>query len=69
MVRVAASVHVPLWPLDIHVLAGYEPTPRSFETAGRFLDYLTNLVQAGLISKKDVICLEVIAESAASVAK
>jgi hypothetical protein len=69
MVRVAASVHVPLWPLDLHVLAGYEPTPQSFETADRFLDYLTNLVQAGLISKKDVVRLEVVAESAATAAK
>lgn len=31
--------------------------------------YLTNLVQAGLISKKDVVRLEVVAESAATAAK
>jgi len=58
-VRVGACVHVPLWPLDLHVLAGYERTPERYETADRFLDYLTNLVQVGVVSRKDAVLLEV----------
>jgi hypothetical protein len=58
MVRDAAGLHVPLWPLDLHVLAGYRTTPKAFATAHRFLDYLTNLVEVGVVEKKAMVHLE-----------
>jgi hypothetical protein len=58
MVRVAAALHVPLWPLDLHVLAGYKRTPESYHTADHFLDYPTNLVEVGILEKKAMVGLE-----------
>lgn len=50
MVRVGAAVHVPLWPLDLHVLAGYKAVPDKIESANQFLDFLTNLVEVGVVN-------------------
>jgi hypothetical protein len=58
MVRTAAGLHVPLWPLELHLLAGYQSTPKSFDTAHRFLDYLTNLVEVGVVENKTAVRLE-----------
>jgi hypothetical protein len=65
LVRVAAAVHVPLWPLDLHVLAGYKPVPETLRTPNEFLDFLTNLVEVGVVSAKDMVRLEVVAEGPA----
>jgi hypothetical protein len=53
-VRTTGMVHVPLWPLDLHILAAYKTTPKEgFESPHRFNDYLTDLVEAGAVSNKD----------------
>ena len=59
MVRVAAAVQVPLWPLNLNVLASYKSCPQGFDSADRFLDYLTNLVEVGVIEKKSAVRLEI----------
>jgi hypothetical protein len=53
-VKTSGMVHVPLWPLDLRVLATYKKIPESFESSYRFNDYLTNLVEAGAVSKNGV---------------
>jgi hypothetical protein len=59
-VRIAAGVHVPLWPLDLNVLACFKPCPPSFDKAHRFLDYLTNLIEVGVVHKKTVVGWELV---------
>jgi hypothetical protein len=68
MVRVAATVHAPLWPLNLHVLASYKPTPSLFGTPNLFLDYLTNLVEVAMVSSKDMVRLEVLPEKSDAIA-
>jgi len=65
-VRVAAALHVPLWPLDLHVLACYTRAPENIGTPNQFLDFLTNLVEVALVSRNDVVRLEVAQSSVAS---
>jgi hypothetical protein len=59
MARVAAGLHVPLWPLDMQVLASYKKAPPHLGTPSQFLDFLTNLVEVGIVSRKDAVRLEV----------
>ncbi|SRR5258708_614796 len=59
MVRVAAAVQVPFWPLNLHVMASYKSCPQGFDSADRFNDYLTNLVEVGVIERKTAIRLEI----------
>lgn len=66
MVRIAAGIHVPLWPLNLHALAGYKPAPENIDTPHHFLDFLTNLVEVGVLSRNDVVPLEVVAERPAA---
>jgi hypothetical protein len=53
-VRTTGMVHVPLWPLDLHVLAAYKMIPERFESSYRFNDYLTNFVEAGRVTKNEL---------------
>ena len=60
MAHIAAGIHVPLWPLDAAVMATFKPfPPQGFDTASRFLDFLTNLIAVGLVEKENAVLLEV----------
>ncbi len=65
MVRVAAGIHVPFWPLNMHVLAAYKRAPTDIGTPNKFLDFLTNLIEAGIVTRKDAVRLEVEGENTA----
>lgn len=45
----AAGVHVPLWPLDVQAFARYEQFGEKFDSPAGMVNFLTGLVQAGLI--------------------
>ena len=62
MVRVAAALHVPLWPLDLHVLAAYKAAPENIGSPNQFLDFLTNLVEVGMVSNEKVVRIEMVPE-------
>lgn len=57
-IRTAASIQVPLWPLDLHVLAAYKKAPENLTTPNQFLDFLTDTVQVGLVDTHDAIRLD-----------
>jgi hypothetical protein len=42
------GIHIPLWPLDLDILVRYAPFP-TLTSPNDLINYLTNLVQAGLI--------------------
>jgi hypothetical protein len=62
MARVAAGLHTPLWPLDLGVLAFYKPIPKALPTANAYLDFLTNLVEVGVLAKQETVRLEFVSD-------
>jgi hypothetical protein len=59
MVKTAGAIHIPLWPLQLHVLAGYKNIPETLRTPYDYLDFLTNLVEVGVVTRNNGIRLEV----------
>jgi hypothetical protein len=63
MVKTSGMIHIPMWPLELHVLAGYGLTPKDFHSPDRFMDYMTNLVEVGVVQPKEGIRLDVAREN------
>jgi hypothetical protein len=58
--KIVAGIHTPLWPLQIGVLAYYQPIPKALTTANLYLDFLTNLIEVGVLKKHEMVGLELV---------
>jgi hypothetical protein len=58
LVAASLGLHIPLWPLDQHILVRYRPAVTKFETPRRYLDYLTNLIQVGVVDRDKMVRVE-----------
>ncbi len=56
--RIAAGIHTPLWPLDAGVFACYKFVPTGLTTPSAYLDFLTNLIEVGVLRKREAIEFE-----------
>jgi len=60
MVAATLGLHIPLWPLDQHILVSYQPALTQFETSHRYLDYLTNLIHVGVVDREKMVRMEAV---------
>lgn len=56
--RIAAGLHTPIWPLDLTCFAVYKPIPTALKTAHEYLDFLTNLIEIGVVTGPRTTVLE-----------
>jgi len=56
--RIAAGIHTPLWPLNAGVFACYKSVPTALPTASAYLDFLTNLIEVGVLRKQGAVEFE-----------
>ena len=59
MVKTAGAIHIPLWPLQLHVLAGYKNISETLGIPHDYLDFLTNLVEVGVVTPNNGVRLDV----------
>jgi hypothetical protein len=58
MARIAAGIHAPIWPLDMGCFAVYKSIPTELKTVNEYLDFLTNLIEVGVVTERNAIALE-----------
>jgi hypothetical protein len=52
--RLAAGIHAPLWPLGLLCSAVYKPIPTELKTPYEYLNFLTNLIEVGVVTKQTI---------------
>ena len=54
LARIAAGIHTPLWPLGLGCFAVYKPIPTELKTVYEYLNFLTNLIEVGLVTEQAI---------------